>query len=166
MIINPFIKAGLIAIIPHGITDIIECPKKIITANLIINPLIYSIPEIYKLGILFVTSIYHLRNDVPYNIKGSYILHNIWLIKPETSIFYLSCIHTPRHYSRVFKDKIKIKEKIISILIFTIITYYGLNYNIDDILKVYLGNYWWSGPIVSHIIISETKNITNQFLRY
>ena len=36
---------------------------------------------------------------------------------------------------------------------------------IENIIKYYLGEYWWIGPIVSHIIISEVK-ISNQSLQY
>ena len=81
-------------------------------------------PTEQKVGLLMVSSIYHLRNDVPGKLLGSSILHNIWLMYPETSIMYLSCIHTPRHYNRTLKTKKKTKDIINFIDEFYIYTRY------------------------------------------
>lgn len=155
MIINKMLKIGLVAIIPHGITDIVDSPKKTLLAYSLINPIVLNLPVDQKLYLLMASSIYHLRSDVPGNLLGSSILHNIWLMYPPLSIFYLSCIHTPRHYYRTLKKNKKIKISLI--LLLSIISIYGIN--IEPVITNYLGNYWWIGPIVSHIIITEI----NQF---
>lgn len=161
MIINKLLKLGLVAIIPHGITDIVDYPKKTLLTYSIINPIILKLSTEQKMGLLMVSSIYHLRNDVPVKLLGSSILHTIWLMYPETSIMYLSCIHTPRHYNRTLKTKKRLK--IVLILLMSFISVQGIK--IENSIKNYLGEYWWIGPIISHIIISEVK-ISNQSLQY
>jgi hypothetical protein len=153
MIINKMLKAGLVTIIPHGITDIVDCPKKTLITYSLVNPIIINLSTETKIYLLLASSIYHLRNDVPGYLLGSSILHNLWLMYPPFSIFYLSCVHTPRHYDRVFK-KVKNKKLKLSLIgLMTIVSFYGIR--LEPIITTYLGNYWWIGPILSHIIITE-----------
>tara|TARA_B100001063_G_C16736162_1_gene542132 strand:+ start:612 stop:1133 length:522 start_codon:yes stop_codon:yes gene_type:complete len=146
-------KLALLPTIPHGITDLIECPKKTLLTYGMVGPAILTMNSDTQLMLLFVNSIYHMRKDVPFGIFGSFALHNIWILYPDISIFYLSFIHTPRHYLRSIKHKKK--QKIIAISIMTIISIISIYFKIDIMLNNLFGELWWCSPVLCHILVNE-----------
>lgn len=151
-------KNWILPTVPHGITDIIDSPEKTLAVYSTIGPFILNMNDENKQIILLISSIYHMRKDVPFGILGSAYMHDIWLKQPEIAVLFLSFIHTPRHYMRSFKYKKK--EKIISIFLFSIIMLISLLYNVDTQLIENFGEYWWISPAVCHIVVHETNNST------
>jgi hypothetical protein len=147
-------------IIPHGITDIVN-KRGIVRTNMIVNPLVYCMPDNVNLCLLGFFSIFHMRNDVPYDIYGSILLHILWLMEPMTSLIYLACIHTPRHYRREIMISDKKGLIIIIVIFFSILTNIVLRFNMDKILEIYLGRYWWVGPVISHIYMNDMNTLFN-----
>ena len=100
-------KNWILPTVPHGITDIIDSPEKTLAVYSTIGPFILNMNDENKQIILLISSIYHMRKDVPFGILGSAYMHDIWLKQPEIAVLFLSFIHTPRHYMRSFKYKKK-----------------------------------------------------------
>jgi len=148
-------KRWILPTVPHGITDIVDSPKKTLFVYSTLAPTIMHLNDDVKKVGLMICSIYHMRKDVPFGILGSVCMHNIWLSRPEIAVLFLSFIHTPRHYLRTLK--INKKKKIISIVSFTCCMFLGLSHGFDLKMIEYFGNYWWISPAICHIIIHEFK---------
>ena len=43
----------------------------------------------------------------------------------------------------------------------TVLAFFGLKNDIDVKIENYVGKYWWSAPIVGHIILNEKINRLN-----
>lgn len=136
-------------LVPHGITDIVDYPIKSIVAYGVLTPLVAKLPWETKAGVLLVASVYHMRNDVPFGLKGNIALHVLWLYQPWFAEAYLTWIHVPRHYGRNFW--FKPEEKIVCIACMTVITV------IDMVTKwsARLPDLWWVGPVVAHVLLER-----------
>lgn len=139
--------------IAHGITDLVECPRKTLISYALINPIVLNMNIEQQTMLLLATSVYHMRKDVPCGLLGSSILHNLWLYEPLVAHFYLSCIHTPRHYCRSLKTKTIPKLCLITCM--SILTLIGIHYNWNTYLTNQFGLLWWSAPVISHIFVNE-----------
>jgi len=139
--------------IAHGITDLVECPRKTILSYALINPIALNMNIEQQTILLLATSVYHMRKDVPGGLLGSSIMHNIWLYEPLVAQFYLSFVHTPRHYCRSLKTKTIPKLCLITCM--SILTLIGMNYNWNIYLTNKFGILWWSAPVISHIFVNE-----------
>lgn len=139
--------------IAHGITDLVECPRKTLISYALINPIVLNMNIEQQTMLLLASSVYHMRKDVLGGLMGSSILHNLWLYEPLFAQFYLSCIHTPRHYYRSLKTKRLPKLCLIACM--SIITIIGIHYNWNVHLTNQFGILWWSAPVISHIFVNE-----------
>jgi hypothetical protein len=136
-------------LVPHGVTDLIDAPVQSMIVYGTITPLVYHLPVEIKTGLLVAASMYHLRHDVPFGPTGNVLMHMAWIWQPWFAHFYLTWIHTPRHYHRnliLYK-----KEKIIAISIMTVITIADMMMKFTTSWK----QYWWIGPVISHTIMTE-----------
>ena len=107
-------------LIPHGVTDMIDYPIKSIVAYGALTPLVAKLPFETKVGALLVASVYHMRKDVPFGLKGNVALHLLWVYQPWVAESYLTWIHVPRHYGRNLWYKPE--EKLVCIACMTVIT--------------------------------------------
>ncbi len=142
----------LIPAIAHGITDIVDAPVESILTYVMVCPLVYHFPIEVKTGLLLCGSIYHLRHDVPYGLKGNIIMHLLWIQQPIIAELYLSFIHTPRHYYRTLlldTYDFKIKFLWISIMMFVAIAEMIFKYS-DRLMPL-----WWVGPVLAHIYMTD-----------
>ena len=139
--------------IAHGITDLIACPKRTLISYAILNPMIWSFEVDKQAVLLFACSIYHMRKDVPGGVLGSAWMHNIWLVYPDTAVFFLNYIHTPRHFMRTLKTQTIPKICLISCM--SLVALVAMVYNVDDWFESVYGVLWWSGPVISHIFVNE-----------
>ena len=103
--------------------------------------------------LLLISSVYHMRKDVPGGLLGSSIMHNIWLYQPFIAKLFLTFIHTPRHYARSLKKKTI--PKLILLLCMSFLSLIGLNKNWNSYLINKFGELWWSAPVISHIFVNE-----------
>jgi hypothetical protein len=142
----------LIPAIAHGITDIVDAPVESILTYALICPLVYHFPLPVKTGLLLISSIYHLRHDVPYGLKGNVLIHLLWIQQPIVAELYLSFIHTPRHYCRtLLLDTYGFKIKCLWIGFMTFVA-------IADMIFKYshrLVPLWWVGPVLCHIYMTD-----------
>jgi len=149
----------LIPTIGHGSTDLITNPSFTLSTHFFSFLLIKFIPPFSKKIILISSSIKHISNDI--NIYNSLLLHGIWLKYPITSKLYLSCIHTPLHYIRFYKNNNnnnKFYKQCLLAIFTTGILYYGLINNYDIKVENIFGELWWVAPVFSHIYINENIN--------
>ena len=142
----------MIPAIAHGITDIVDAPIQSIFTYALVCPLVYHFPLEIKTGLLLCGSMYHLRHDIPHGIKGSILMHILWIQQPIIAELYLSFIHTPRHYYRsLLLNTYGFKMKLWVIGIMTIVA------TIEMFLKYthQLVPLWWVGPVLSHIYMTD-----------
>jgi hypothetical protein len=143
----------LIPAIAHGITDIVDAPVESILTYAMVCPLVYHFPLSVKTGLLLISSVYHLRHDVPYGLKGNIFIHLLWIQQPIIAELYLSFIHTPRHYYRTF-DNFKIKLLWIGLMSFVAIMDMIFKYS-DRLVPLRLVPLWWVGPVLCHIYMTD-----------
>jgi hypothetical protein len=139
----------LIPAIAHGITDIVDAPVESILTYAMVCPLVYHFPLPVKTGLLLIGSVYHLRHDVPYGLKGNILIHLLWIQQPIIAELYLSFIHTPRHYYRTLDNNFKLKLLWIGLMSFVAIM---------DIIFKYshrLVPLWWVGPVLCHVYMTD-----------
>ena len=155
----------LLPIIGHGSTDIIDLPIETLQIHFLSGILVYLLKENQRRILLILTSIIHISRDIPHKnrILISTGIHKLWLFKPIIAKLYLLLYHTPLHYIRNYKlsSRKKFRFKSFISMATSILTYFGLNNNIDIKLEKKLGKYWWTAPIVGHIIINEKINRLN-----
>ena len=139
----------LIPAIAHGITDIVDAPVESILMYAMVCPLVYHFPLPVKTGLLLCGSVYHLRHDVPYGLKGNILIHLLWIQQPIIAELYLSFIHTPHHYYRTLDTNFKIKLVWIVFMSFVAL--------VDMIFKYSerLVTLWWVGPVLCHIYMTD-----------
>ena len=104
----------IIPSIGHGATDLIDLPYETINYNILSLLIIYNLNYNIRKYLLIFTSIIHISSD--FNIKNKYLFsglfHIIWLKSPIISKLYLSFVHTPLHYYKIFKAKKKMERKV------------------------------------------------------
>ena len=147
----------IIPCIGHGATDLIDLPYETINYNILSLLIIYNLNYNIRKYLLIFTSIIHISSD--FNIKNKYLFsglfHIIWLKNPIISKLYLSFVHTPLHYYKIFKAKKKWKEKFFVGNFINILTFLGLQNNIDKIIEKKMGKLWWIFPILPHILLTK-----------
>ena len=144
----------IIPAIAHGITDIVDAPVESILTYALVCPLVYHFPLPVKTGLLLISSVYHLRDDVPYGLKGNILIHLLWIQQPIIAELYLSFVHTPRHYYRTLDTNFKIKLLWIGLM--SLVTFADMIFKYSDRL-VYLRSVplWWVGPVLCHIYMTD-----------
>ena len=155
----------LLPIIGHGSTDIIDLPIETLQIHFLSGILVYLLKENQRRILLIIASIIHISSDIPHKnrLLISAGIHKLWLFKPIIAKLYLLLYHTPLHYIRNYKlssTKKIIFKSFISIST-TILSYFGLNNNIHIKIEKKVGKYWWTAPIVGHIILNEKINLIN-----
>tara|TARA_Y100000741_G_scaffold206308_1_gene157006 strand:+ start:4625 stop:5134 length:510 start_codon:yes stop_codon:yes gene_type:complete len=152
--------------IGHGATDIIHLPELSIIMNIFFSIFIHKCNLNNRKKLLIGSSIYHIAQDIPFKSKYliSSIIHYIWLKKPIIAKLHLLLIHTPLHYLKIYVRNYKWKEQFFIGILTSLIGSILLEKNIDIKLNKKLGELWWVGPIISHIILSDIIN--KNFLYY
>jgi len=137
------IKASVSNIAMHGMTDIFRegIAEKYFTSYCAIAKL----EPRHRFYVLLVASIYHIRNDI--GLFPSILLHYLWVIKPITSLIYLSFVHVPLHYIETFRNNVPIKYIVFLNLLGILITLLPFDKlaNIDDL--------WWVWIVLGHIMV-------------
>lgn len=155
----------LLPIIGHGATDIVDLPIATLQIHFLSSLLIYLLRENQRRILLILASIIHISRDIPYKnrLLISTGIHKLWLYKPIISKLYLLLYHTPLHYIRNYKlsSKKKFIWKTIISFITTGFTFFSLKNNIDEKIGKKAGKYWWSAPVIGHIILNEKINRVN-----
>ena len=142
----------MIPAIAHGITDIVDAPVESILTYAMVCPLVYHFPIEVKTGLLLCGSIYHLRHDVPFGLKGNVLMHLLWIQRPIIAELYLSFIHTPRHYYRsLLLDTNGFKIKCVWVGLMTFVAIADMIFKYSDRLTPL----WWVGPVLSHIYMTD-----------
>ena len=145
----------LIPVIGHGAPDIVDFPFQTIFYNILSSLLVYNLNIFQRKTILVLFSIFHTSQDIPnkiiLNSKNSinskslkildlkynkYVIaslfHGIMIKKPLIAKLYFLLLHTPIHYLRIIKTKIKVKEKLLVGLATSIISMFLLNKDYDN----------------------------------
>lgn len=162
----------LIPTIGHGATDLIDYPLESISLNLLSALIVYNCNFFVRKAMLIGFSIFHLSEDIPnkiklysklFNLKNKKILltslfHGIMIKKPLLAKLYFSLIHSPLHYLRIIKTKVKVKEKIILGLFTSLISIFLLNKDYDIIIENKMNKLWWIFPILPHILLTHKFN--------
>ena len=152
----------IIPSIGHGSTDLLDLPYETLRYNLISCLIVYNLNYNLRKIILLLSSIIHIADD--FNIKNnnkflfSSIFHILWLKKPIISKIYLSFIHTPIHYIKIYNSKRKWKLKLGLGGLISILSIIILNKNIDIIIDKKMGKLWWIFPIIPHIYLTNKIN--------
>jgi len=145
-------RPSMIPAIAHGITDIVDAPVESIFTYAMVCPLVYHFPIEVKTGLLLCASVYHLRHDVPYGLKGNILMHLLWIQRPIIAELYLSFIHTPRHYYRtLLLDTYGFKLKCLWIGLMSCIAIADMIFKYSDRLT----RLWWVGPVLAHIYMTD-----------
>ena len=150
-------KYVVLPMISHGITDLIDYPRKTLLTYGLLTPILTQLNIDQQFILLMGSSIYHMKKDVPFNIKGSIVLHGLWLYEPIIAPYFLCYVHSPRHYIRSLKSKTV--QKLICISLMGIIS----NYMIDHLyfLCKHFGPLWWSPFVLCHIVIHDVLSNFN-----
>ena len=150
-------KYVVIPMISHGITDLIDYPRKTLLTYGVLTPILSQLNIDQQFILLMGSSIYHMKKDVPFNIKGSIVLHGLWLYEPIIAPYFLCYVHSPRHYIRSLKTKVG--QKLICISLMCIIS----NYMIDHLYVLYkhFGPLWWTPFVLCHIVIHDVLSNFN-----
>ena len=142
----------VIPTIAHGITDFVDAPVESILTYSLVCPLVYQFPIEVKTGLLLCGSIYHLRHDIPYGLKGNIIMHLLWIQQPIIAELYLSFIHTPRHYYRtLLLDSYGFKLKCMWVGLMSCVAIVDMIFKYSNRLT----HLWWVGPVLAHIYMTD-----------
>ena len=162
----------LIPVIGHGATDIIDYPLETISLNILSAIIVYNCNLFFRRVMLIGFSIIHLSGDIPnkikinsqiFNIKNKKLLlsslfHKIMIKKPIIAKLYFLIIHSPLHYLRIIKTRIKTRQKIILGFLTSIISIFFLNKDYDIIIENKMNKLWWIFPILPHILLTAKFN--------
>tara|TARA_B100000902_G_C27264197_1_gene892533 strand:+ start:1043 stop:1582 length:540 start_codon:yes stop_codon:yes gene_type:complete len=155
----------LIPIIGHGSTDIVDLPIQTLQIHFLSTILVYLLRENHRRVLLILSSIIHISRDIPHKnrLLISAGFHKLWLYKPIIAKLYLLLYHTPIHYIRNYKlsQKNKFILKCFTSITTTVLSFFGLKNNLDIKIEKKLGKYWWTAPVVGHIIMNEKINKIN-----
>lgn len=154
----------LIPTFGHGSTSLIINPYATLASNFFSGLTIYYCSYIQRKMLLIVFSIYHIADD--FNIKNNFykysfstLFHLAWLKKPMLSKCYLTLVHTPLHYINIYKKKIKVTQQFLIGIGSSLLAIPFLNANLDSKLNSILGELWFVGPIIAHIIVHSLLHI-------
>lgn len=155
----------LLPMIGHGSTDIIDLPFETVKIHFLSGIMVYLLKENQRRLILILSSIIHISRDIPHKnrLLISAGFHKLWLYKPIIAKLYLLLYHTPLHYIRNFTVSSRKKFILKTIISFTtsVFTFFGLKNDIDVSIEKKFGKYWWTAPILGHIILNEEINKIN-----
>ena len=153
----------LIPTFGHGSTSLIVNPFETLASNLLTGLCIYYCSFFQRKMLLIVFSIYHIADD--FNIKNNFykysfssLFHLLWFKKPIISKCYLTLFHTPRHYLTIYKKKLRVWQQIFIGIGTSLLAIPFLNANLDSIFNNKLGELWFVGPIIAHIIVHSYYN--------
>ena len=148
----------------HGSTSLIINPYATLASNFFSGLTIYYCSFYQRKMLLIIFSIYHIADD--FNIKNNFykysfstIFHLAWLKKPILSKCYLTLVHTPMHYLNIYKKKIKVTQQFLIGIGTSLLAIPFLNANLDSKLNNNLGELWYVGPIIAHIIVHSLLHI-------
>ena len=148
----------LIPTFGHGSTSLIVNPFETLASNFICGIGIYYCSFFQRKILLIIFSIYHIADD--FNIKNKFykysfstLFHLAWLKKPILSKCYLTLVHTPRHYLTIYKKKIKVTQQFLIGIGTSLLAIPFLNANLYNKFNNKLGELWYVGPIIAHIIV-------------
>ena len=148
----------LIPTFGHGSTSLIVNPFETLASNFICCIGIYYCSFFQRKMLLIIFSIYHIADD--FNIKNNFykysfstLFHLAWLKKPILSKCYLTLVHTPRHYLTIYKKKIKVTQQFLIGIGTSLLALPFLNANLHNKFNNKLGELWYVGPIIAHIIV-------------
>ena len=155
----------LLPIIGHGSTDVVDLPLETIQIHFLSGIMVYLLRENQRQVLLILSSIVHISRDIPHKnrLLISAGFHKLWLWKPIIAKLYLLLYHTPLHYIRNFKlsTRKKFILKTIISLTTSISAFFALKNDIDVSMEKKFGKYWWTAPIVGHILLNEKINKIN-----
>ena len=155
----------LLPMIGHGATDIIDLPISTLQTHFFMSLIVYLMKENERQILLLLSSIIHISRDIPHKnrILLSACFHKIWLWKPIIAKLYLLIIHTPTHYIRnhSLSSRKNFLLKSLCSVATTILSYFSLQNNIDIKCDNLFGKFWWTAPVVGHIILNEKINKIN-----
>ena len=148
----------LIPTFGHGSTSLIVNPFETLVSNFFSGLTIYYCSCMQRKMLLIIFSIYHIADD--FNIKNNFykysfstLFHLAWLKKPILSKCYLTLVHTPRHYLTIYKKKIKVTQQFLIGIGTSLLALPFLNANLHNKFNNKLGELWYVGPIIAHIIV-------------
>ncbi len=162
----------LIPVIGHGATDIIDFPIETITYNLFSLIFVYNLNYFQRKVCLILFSIFHIAQDIPnkiilgskiINLKNnkyiiSSLFHKLIIDKPILAKLYFLSLHTPLHYLRIIKSKIKTKRKLLVGCAISLLSMVGISKKYDILIENKMNKLWWIFPILPHIILTEKFN--------
>lgn len=147
----------------HGATSLIVNPFETLASNFLSGLCIYYCSFFQRKMLLIIFSIYHIADD--FNIKNNFykysfssLFHLLWFKKPIISKCYLTLFHTPRHYLTIYKKKLRVWQQIFIGIGTSLLAIPFLNANLDSIFNNKLGELWFVGPIIAHIIVHSYYN--------
>ena len=153
----------LIPTFGHGSTSLIVNPFETLVSNFFSGLTIYYCSYMQRKMLLIIFSIYHIADD--FNIKNNFykysfstLFHLAWLKKPILSKCYLTLVHTPRHYLTIYKKKIKVTQQFLIGIGTSLLAIPFLNANLHNKFNNNLGELWYVGPIIAHIIVHSYYN--------
>ena len=142
----------------HGATSLIVNPFETLASNFFSGLCIYYCSFFQRKMLLIIFSIYHIADD--FNINNNFykysfstLFHLAWLKKPLLSKCYLTLVHTPLHYLTIYSKKTKARQQFFIGIGSSLLAIPFLSANLDNKLNNYLGELWYVGPIIAHIIV-------------
>lgn len=147
----------------HGATSLIVSPFETLASNLFSGLCIYYCSFFQRKMLLIIFSIYHIADDFKiqnnfYKYSLSSLFHMAWLKYPLLSKCYLTLVHSPRHYLTIYKRKRRVAQQFLIGIGTSALAIPFLNANLDSALNNYLGELWFVGPIIAHIIVHSYYN--------
>ena len=153
----------LIPTFGHGSTSLIVLPYETLVSNFVSGLCIYYCSILQRKMLLLLFSIYHIADD--FNIKNNFykysfstLFHLLWLKKPRISKCYLTFYHTPLHYLTIYKNRAYVWQQIIIGIGSSLLAIPFLNAELDRELNMKLGELWFVGPIIAHIVVHSYYN--------
>ena len=151
-------------IAPHGITDIILAYETNIIPMLVciysfLPLLLFCIHKSLHIYLFMITSLIHFRHDlliIPCLIMLFYYVNELSLTTSFNYItYYLTGIHTPMHYYRIFSSTQYVYEHLYIICIMTISSFFITPYILHHMVDIYIIRILLMSIIVSHIALNE-----------
>jgi hypothetical protein len=153
-----------LCIVPHGITDIILAYETNTIPMLVciysFLPLLFvCIHKSLHIYLFMITSLIHFRHDlpcIPCIIMLFYYVNELsWNTSFNYITYYLSGIHTPMHYYRIFSSTQYVYEHLYIICIMTISSFFSTPYILHHMIDIYMVRILLMSIIVSHITLNE-----------
>ena len=155
----------LLPVIGHGATDIVDRPIDTITIHMLTALFVYFLKEKDRRIILILASIIHISKDIPSKnrVLISIGLHKLWLYRPIVAKLYLLLYHMPLHYLKnyIVSSKNSFRLKTIFSITTNILSFFALKNNVDIKIEKKMGKYWWTAPVLGHILVNDKINKIN-----